>query len=126
MSKTLEEFYKLKQWYVLKMVEGNEFLLRENEKEMLDIIETELKRLEQIDNSTIAIYEEITKKLKALEIIKNCICGEYELKDSCDTNNPFNSPYRFRIYMSEYEYNEWILKSEEEYDLLKEVLLCQQ
>ena len=62
------------------------------------------------------------KKLKALEIIKNCIVGEFELKDNCDTNNAFNSPYRLRIYINEYEYNEWILQNKEEYDTLKEVL----
>lgn len=65
----------------------------------------------------------IEKALKAVEIIKGCLVGEYEVLDNCSIDNAFKSPYRFRIYMDGITFNEWILKDKEEYDLLKEVLL---
>ena len=43
MSKELESFNIFKTWYVLKMADGNQHLLRDNEKEMLDTIEQALK-----------------------------------------------------------------------------------
>lgn len=65
---------------------------------------------------------ELKTNLSALDTIKNCIVGEFELKDNCDTDNAFNSPYRFRIYIDDITFNEWILKNKEEYDTLKEAL----
>ena len=121
MTKGLEALEKIKNKPIVSLPESPIKRAYDKNKEECDIIEAELKRLDDLDKWF--FDDKDYKKYKALEIIKNCICGEYELKDNCDTNNPFNSPYRFRIYMSEYEYNEWILKSKEEYDLLKEVLL---
>jgi hypothetical protein len=65
-------------------------------------------------------YRIIEKALKALEIIKNCLIGEYELIDNAPLDKVFNSPYRFRVWADYMHCNEWIV-SKEEYDLLKEV-----
>lgn len=64
----------------------------------------------------------IEQALKALEIIKNCLIGEYELIDNAPLDKVSNSPYRFRVWADYMHCNEWII-SKEEYDLLKEVLL---
>ena len=64
----------------------------------------------------------IEKALKALETIDSCLIGQCELDSNCDTENAFGSPYRLRVYVGAYQYGEWILKSKDEYDLLKEVL----
>ena len=76
----------------------------------------------KITESEVQDYENVLNSLKALEIIKNCICGEFQLIDNASTDNYFKTPYRFRIYMDEYTYNEWYLRNKEEYDLLKQTL----
>ena len=50
MNKVLEAFEKLKNWYVLKEANGNELLLRENEKEMLNLIKQAIVKAEENEN----------------------------------------------------------------------------
>jgi len=132
MSKELEALENIGLWGYQDS-EGDLILCRMNNKEDFAIIETALKEHEEYVKADIKVcagslltcqddFKTIWDEFKALEIIKSCIVGEFELKDHCDTNNAFNSPYRSRIYMSEYEYNEWILKNKEEFDLLKRTL----
>ena len=96
-------------------------------------IEDALKRLE-IENSkqfkekliqdNLAMTFELNvakNKLKALDVIKYCICKDFELIDNASIDNCFKTSYRFRIYADD-TYNEWYI-DKEEYDLLKEVLL---
>ena len=104
--------------------------------EDINIIETALKRNEYLERENFELSEQVSvyatykgeeeKKLKALDVIKNCIVGEFELKDNCDTDNAFNSPYRFRIYIDDITFNEWVLKNKEEYNTLKEALKYEQ
>lgn len=89
MSKGLEQFDKLKTWYILKMVEGNELLLRNNEKEMLYTI---------------------GKELKALEIIKN-------KQVQINRLNRSHSAKQYNLYLPKEMH-----LTQEEYELLKEVL----
>lgn len=116
-----------------KYVTDDEFL--EDDK-LFSIIEKALKEVSGEDKAflrhvktgklhplTTKYYQNLLEKQRALEIIKNCICGEFELIDNASTDNLFKTPYRFRIYMDEYTYNEWYLRNKEEYDLLKEALL---
>lgn len=101
--------------------------------------EKEIKSLEEIKSKLFFIDEEdgillhtgyeceeeledIEKAVKVLDIIRNCLVGEYEVLDNCSIDNAFKSPYRLRIYMDDTTFNEWILKDKEEYDLVKEGL----
>lgn len=71
--------------------------------EYSDIIEQALKKLEKIETTTHSVLrDDISKKLKALEIIKNL--------PNEDKQVLLNAIYSYT-------------KSEEKYDLLKEVLL---
>ncbi|MCR4661675.1 MAG: hypothetical protein K5765_06745 [Clostridia bacterium] len=89
------------------------------EKDLWNIIETALKRLEKIDNqdNITGIIEEvpigeISKKLKALDIIK---AHPEQLLDIIETDN-------YNEYLDlDYAPSQYI--TEQEYDLLKEVLL---
>ena len=86
----------------------------------INIIESALKRLEKIDNTTtkmndkelIMFDEEVGKRLKALEIIKekgNFLCLHYSEYEN-----------KYYIYDAElYMHNEL---TKEEYELLKEIL----
>lgn len=58
-NKFLEQFNKLKTWYVLKMAEGNEHLLRGDEKEMFNTIEKALNALELAIRKRVDFDEEI-------------------------------------------------------------------
>ena len=87
-----------------------------------DIIEAALKRLEQYENETQSIGEMIGKKLKALEIIvKKKVDTKrllYYLKtNACDDN--------VLCWYNEYgvDFDTEKTLTQEEYDLLKEVLL---
>ena len=133
MSKGLEEFNKLKTWYILKMVEGNELLLRNNEKEMLSTIEKELKEGELAITYTHAIFDLfdnenngdfiidiIAKQKKALGIIKKKEVDVKTFKHSCkicdyDFYLKHNQNIMFGMT------NE--LLTEDEFYLLKEVML---
>ena len=91
-----------------------------NQSQQFEIIETALKRLEKIDNTTtkmnnkklIMFDEEVGKRLKALEIIKekgNFLCLHYSEYEN-----------KYYIYDAElYMHNEL---TKEEYELLKEIL----
>ena len=132
MSKELEAWQDIKLGYICGQGAINEFALRENEREKFKIIETSLKRLEEHDkifkkydikdiwlepalfviknhfpmNTKIQL-----KKLKALEIIR---IKEIDIAFFKDCPNIE-------------EYNNWCLDkavlTQEEYDLLKEILL---
>ncbi len=65
--------------------------------------------------------ENIEKAIKVLNIIRDCLVGEYEVLNNGSTDNTFKSPYRLRIYVDD-TFIDWILKDKEEYDLLKEGL----
>lgn len=94
--------------------------------DLSDIIETALKRLEKIDNTTtkmndkelIMFDEEVGKRLKALEIIKDKVAPLVNL-DTIDIGDGSNK-LKYRVYDNElYAYRPL---TEEEYELLKEVL----
>lgn len=86
-------------------------------------IEKELKRLEDIDNSLAyggGIYATngiIDKKLKALEIIKKKPHISFDLFDTLDTLEEINNYIEFM-----YGRNDTSILTQEEYDLLKEVM----
>lgn len=66
----LEAFDTLKTWYVLKMADGNQYLLRDNEKEMLDTIEKALEEKAKQDiiiNATKEVIEFNICELKTEE-----------------------------------------------------------
>ena len=98
----------------------------------IDIIEKELKRLEEIDNGAIVPihinrYNELSDKEEALRIIKNknvfvwgFIHRQEETKDFEPTYEYYKSHYGY--FHSGYDISNNLL-TQEEYDLLKEVLL---
>jgi len=80
----------------------------------LDIIETALKRLESVDRVGEMFCCDVDKKLKALEIIKEKGVNIYLLNET-DNVEEYNELIKSHYGMKQL--------TQEEYDLLKEVLL---
>ncbi len=145
MSKELEAFERIKNHTLSYVGDTYKTLTdsREMQVEDLDIIETALKNYEELTNKPVILYGKtqalidaickahkevkvITiideKKIRAFDIIKKkrvnvlelCTCANYE------TYLAFFNKWNWYG-----EYDEYIL-TQEEYDLLREVLLCQQ
>ena len=109
MSKGLEAFNRIKSYFNPKQL-----LTKEKTLSDLNTIEKELREYEGAKNHIEALHKERVEnslKLKALEIIKEKEVNVYDFKE----------------YESKYEYNkhteeEFQELTQEEYDLLKEVL----
>lgn len=113
---SLEALEKLKQ----NNIDGSHLF----DGELLDIIETALKdyemehtlriRLENINYDLVREKQENDKKLKALEIIKRCPTEITVLIDTYDD---------WEEYRNDFKKNERLIKTQTEFELLKEVLL---
>ena len=103
MSKGLEALERLHEF-----AWSNEEYRNDMDNTDYQIVEKELKRLEEIDN----VMFLNNKKLKALEIIKKKKVNVFWLFNSKDVDE-YNSAF----------YQEWRYLTQKEYDLLKEVLL---
>lgn len=78
MDKVLEAFKKFKTWYVLKEANGNELLLRKNEKEMFNLIESALNDYEKMKQTRIIVgckkfNDDDIKKLKSQSMFIGCL-----------------------------------------------------
>lgn len=118
-----EALERIKNWYVLQMTQGNEFLLRDNEEEMFNVIKQDLDRLELKEYENEQLYknrerdhliysklkEEKEKQDKILQIIKEKRVDIQLLKDSKNLND-----YNWCVHTKDRAL------TKEEYDLLKE------
>ena len=110
MSKELEALNEIKEKFCV--TDGNCTIGDFGLYRRLDIIETALKRLEQAENCVFTSKEDVKKEHKALEIIKKRLGIELCFVDSQQT-----------YYIVIGGLVSYPLKGEEEYNLLKEVLL---
>ena len=49
----LEQFKRIKNWILIREFQGNEFLMRDNEREMFDTVENSLKTLHLIEDKKV-------------------------------------------------------------------------
>ena len=126
MSKELKSLERIENYQVVVDIEKDKTsTIKELLPNSCKTLETALKRLETLEEEKQSFDRQLEKKLKALEIIKEKGCSYIEkaLIVSCKNYKEYcfemNSG---RVYLSEYE--RWAtIKTQEEYDLLKEVLL---
>ena len=129
MNKALEAFYKIKAGYICGQGAINEYALRENERESLDLVEATLKKAEAIDKCHLVAIPRMSNKTSIADecvflqvVIKIIIKKDVEmglLKSILHADkNLHTASYYNSHFVAEYRH-----LTQEEFDMITGVLM---